>query len=219
MNPDENSLFDHDEPKAGTAAHANHGDDGAPPADDDGAMIDPPAPSDPAASHTEASEVGEPVSAPLVDREALLEGLIEPRPEGAPDLSAASLDELQAEWDRRQRTVAKLLREKDRLRARLVEIDREVAQLSPTPGAPSEAVAPPPVAVTYRKPLSDLTVAEAVARVFEIGEEFSPSDATERLLDGGFQTRASNFRQIVSQTLSREMRFKRVSHGRYQRTA
>jgi len=196
---------------ADAAPHAG-GDDAEPPPaapraqDAPGGADDAPAPGDPPpASGDDAT----------VDREALLAGLIEPPAPDAPDLSGATLDALVAELGRRERQVAKLLREKERLRARLAEIDREVAALSPAPADSG----PAPVAVTYRKPIADLTVAEALARVFEIGEEFSPSLAAERLLDAGFQSRASNFRQIVSQTLTRERRFKRLSRGVYQRTA
>lgn len=203
------------------SAVSHEGPDEQPPADDPetgdrGGLFEASTRPGPDDAQDDASDDA-PDDAPVqVDAQALLAGLVEPPPAGGPDLSGVPLQELVGELARRQRSATRLLKEQQRLRARLAEIDKELATL--VPSAPAES-APAPVATPYRKPIADLTLAEAMARLFEIGDEFSPSDAAERLLDAGFPTRAANFRQIVSQTLTRERRFRRVAHGVYQRTA
>lgn len=135
---------------------------------------------------------------------------------GLTDLATLTTEAIEAELEQRQKGLARLLREKARLRDRLAAIDRQVAQITGEDhGRPSLAPIPTP----FRAPLSSLTVAEALARLYEIGAEFSPREATERLLDAGYNSKAANFRVVVSQVLTRETRFKRISRGLYQRIA
>jgi hypothetical protein len=132
------------------------------------------------------------------------------------DLTTYSVEEIRAELASRQRSISKLGREKARLQARLRAIDRELAELS---GSATEQPAFAPLPSPVRLPLSDLPLAEAISKVFSIGDEFSPAVAEDRLLARGYSSRVANLRTSVTQVLSREMRFKRVARGLYLRTA
>jgi hypothetical protein len=133
-----------------------------------------------------------------------------------PEIASFSVDEIRAELASRQRSITKLEREKARLRARIRAIDAEVAELI---GTDSEAPAFVPLPTVVRLPLSDLPLGEAISKVFDIGDEFSPAVAEERLLARSYSSRVANLRTSITQVLSREMRFKRVARGVYLRTA
>lgn len=131
------------------------------------------------------------------------------------DLAAVPTAAIQAELDRRQAQAHELLAEKARLLSRVAQLDREIARLSEGEQTLTRQA---PLPSARRPELSDLGLPEALARVYAIGDEFSPAEAEQRLEQAGYSARASNLRVAVTQVLSRERRFKRLARGLYLRT-
>jgi hypothetical protein len=118
-------------------------------------------------------------------------------------LAALDTSALQRELKRRARrndaAVRRLQIKRDRLVARLREIEREITRL----GGKRRSY-----------PRNETTLAEALAKLLA-KTTMSMSKATVEVQKAGYRTSSPNFRNIVNQTLLKDKRFKRVGRGRY----
>lgn len=135
-------------------------------------------------------------------------------PEPRFDIEALATGDILQELEQRQKAIAKLEREKAKLRARIKQLDEQIRELSGAePEAPQLARLPTP----WQSDLNDMPLSEAIAKLYALGDEFSPADVETKLLDAGYARRTANLRTAVTQVLARELRFKRVSRGLYRR--
>ncbi len=65
--------------------------------------------------------------------------------------------------------------------------------------------------------LNTLGLGDALAHVLEPNVVVSPAEACERVRAEGYESSSKNLQIMVSNTLSKDFRFKRVGHGRYER--
>lgn len=118
-------------------------------------------------------------------------------------LSALSVVDLHREISRRQRHVSTLIRKRDRLAAKLKELDAHIAEAGGSAGG------------TRVRPSNSMTLLQAMQKSLK-GKTMSVTDLAETVKKDGYQTFAANFRVMVNQTLIKYPRiFKRVSRGQY----
>ncbi|HMN97271.1 MAG TPA: hypothetical protein PKC43_12500 [Phycisphaerales bacterium] len=147
-------------------------------------------------------------------------------------LQTLSIGELQAEISRRQRGATAIVKRRERLAAKLAEIDRHLVSLGIEPGsaAPrrgpgrprgSGAAARPAAAAVARRgkrgrrPKNGQSLVDALHKVMT-GKTLGVAEAAKAVLDEGYKTKSSNFRTVVNQTLLvNKDRFKKVERGRY----
>ena len=140
-------------------------------------------------------------------------------------LEQHSTEEIIAELQRRQGRIHEAHARRTRLLQQLAEVEMEILRLGGSiPGRSTQPVgAPAPASngggstAPGSVDLSGLTLPRAIAQVVRIGEVFSPKEATERLREAGYRTRAQHFNTAVTQALGRDNHFRRVGHGRYER--
>lgn len=122
-----------------------------------------------------------------------------------PQLGKASIEELQVEIRRRQRRVVSLEKKRETLRARLAEVEAEIASLGGPAGVTGGGRA---------RHKNDSNLADALAQVLA-QKTLSVTEAAEAVRKAGYRTTSPNFRTIVNQTLLKDKRFKRVARGQY----
>mgnify|MGYP001797748407 CR=1 FL=1 len=115
-----------------------------------------------------------------------------------------STAQLQAEINRRQSGVAKLVRKRDRLREQLAEVEAEIAEADPAAALPGG-----------KRHRNATSLVEVMREVLS-GTELNVTELAEEVQRAGYMTTSPNFRTIVNQTLIKYPKmFKRVSRGVY----
>lgn len=133
------------------------------------------------------------------------------RSNSSSSLSALSMVDLQAELRRRSKFVTGLERRRERLVARLTEIDAKIRELGGSPGGSSGSS----FAMGRRRPKNDANLVESLAKLLK-GKTMGVTEAADAVQNAGYQTSAANFRTIVNQTLIKHRNvFKKVSRGQY----
>lgn len=134
---------------------------------------------------------------------------------GSATLSRVSIEDLAAEMARRQRGVSKLRAQRERLVARVQEIDREIMALGGAVGGRVATAGGVTAAGRPRKrPQNEKNLADMMVDVLR-GKTMGVSELAEAVVAAGYQTTASSFRTIVNQTLLRDERFSKVERGQY----
>lgn len=131
------------------------------------------------------------------------------RGSGGGGLSSISVLDLKRELIKRQRTVGAIVKKRDRLVAKVRELDAAIAALGGRVlgGANGE--------ISVRKrPKNDSNLVEALGAVLK-DKTMSVTDVAEAVQKAGYQTSSPNFRTIVNQTLINSGKFKRVGRGQY----
>ncbi len=141
---------------------------------------------------------------------------------GAPELDGISTADIQRELDRRQGTLRSMLQQRAQLTEQLRELEQRIiamggADYLGTTHRRTPLAAPPPASSARTRDVSSLTLPEALAKVVGIGDVVAPREAAERVRAAGYRTTASNFAAVVTNTLAKEKRFRRVGRGRYER--
>lgn len=121
-------------------------------------------------------------------------------------LSDISVADLKRELSRRQRGVNSIVRKRERLVAKLRELDEQIAALGARYGAGGFSV--------RKRPKNDTNLVEALAGVLN-GKTMSVTEVTEAVQKAGYVTTSPSFRTIVNQTLINSGKFKRVARGQY----
>lgn len=131
------------------------------------------------------------------------------RGSGGGGLSSISVLDLKRELIKRQRTVGAIVKKRDRLVAKVRELDAAIADLGGRVlgGVNGE--------ISVRKrPKNDSNLVEALGAVLK-DKTMSVTDVAEAVQKAGYQTSSPNFRTIVNQTLINSGKFKRVGRGQY----
>jgi hypothetical protein len=138
------------------------------------------------------------------------------RPSTTRGLSGYSLDLLNAELRRRERTVRSLQRRHSNALAKAARLEDQIRDLGGDPYASGRRRGPgrPRGSGGGRRPRNEQSLVEALAGVLN-GKTMSVTDVAEAVQKAGYRTSAANFRTIVNQTLIKSDRFKRVGRGQY----
>ncbi|HNB59857.1 MAG TPA: hypothetical protein PK308_06055 [Phycisphaerales bacterium] len=120
---------------------------------------------------------------------------------GSGGLAGLSVVELQAELSRRQRAAGGLFRKRDRLLAKLREVEAQIDAMGASGGG-------------RRRPKNDMNLVEALSKALD-GKTMSVTEVAEAVQRQGYRTSSPSFRTIVNQTLINSGKFKRVSRGQY----
>lgn len=119
-------------------------------------------------------------------------------------LAGMSVGELQAELNRRQRGASKLSKKRDRLAAKLAEVDAQIRAMGGISGGGG----------ARGRARNTTSLVEALAKVLD-GKVMAVTDAADAVQKAGYQTTSASFRTIVNQTLINSNKFKRASRGMY----
>lgn len=127
-------------------------------------------------------------------------------------LSRLSAAELQRELERRSRSVRKLERQRDRLAAKLEDLEEKIrlmgGSLNGHAGRGRRAGG-----TGRTRPKNDMTLIEALTKVLT-GKTMRVVDAVEAVKKAGYKTNSNNFRTQVNIALTKGP-FKRVGRGQY----
>lgn len=123
-------------------------------------------------------------------------------------LSGMPLTELQGEIRRRERRVSGLIAKRERLVARIEELDREIISNGGNVSARGGRVS------LRRRPRNDSNLADALVDVLK-NAELSVTEVAQAVQDAGYVTTSPNFRTIVNQTLLKDPRIKKLRRGIY----
>jgi hypothetical protein len=123
---------------------------------------------------------------------------------------------LLAEVKRRRRLVPRIRRERNRLIARLEALDQQLAAIDGLrrgPGRPpkNDAVSAP----RRRRARNKVSLADALAGVIKTDSPMSISEIMSAVQKRGYKTKSRQFRNIVTQRLAADKRFKRAGRGQY----
>jgi hypothetical protein len=133
-------------------------------------------------------------------------------------LAGVSVEDLLAELQKRQRRLPRLQKRRARLAAALERLDREIASLSGS-ARPGKVRRSLPGKIKVRRTpraKNKASLADALASVMkESGGPLTVKEAAEAVKKAGYKSNAANFRAIVTQTLTKDKRFKRVARGKY----
>lgn len=140
-------------------------------------------------------------------------------------LKSASLADLQAEFERRSRSVEKLAAKRESLLRELDEVDRQIRENGAIPGGPRRGPGRPPKvggiratarrAGVRRRPRNKVNLVDALHKVLR-GQTMSVTDVAQAVQKAGYRTTSENFRTIVNQALiSNSDKFKKVARGQY----
>jgi hypothetical protein len=128
-------------------------------------------------------------------------------------VQALSTAELHREIRRRERTASRQLRrlqrQRDKIAARLSEIDAEITRAGGRVRVGRRGGAP-----GRRRPRNKTNLVEALAGVLK-NATMGVTQVMEAVQRAGYRTNSPNFRTIVNQALLNKGRFKRVSRGKY----
>ena len=64
-----------------------------------------------------------------------------------------------------------------------------------------------------------MTLGDALAHSMDIRAQVSPAEASQLVVANGYKTTSKHFNMMVSNTLAKDPRFKRVSRGQYERVS
>ena len=128
------------------------------------------------------------------------------------DLKSVSTDDLNREIERRTSEVAKLCRKRDQLLEELTTLDERLRQSGGGAVNPRQSS-------FGRRAKNTMTLGDALAESMEIRAQVSPAEAADLVIANGYQTVSRHFNMMVSNTLAKDSRFRRVSRGQYERVS
>jgi hypothetical protein len=126
------------------------------------------------------------------------------------NLKSIPTAELNRELERRELSAEALLRKRDKLLKELEKIDSELDVSGG--GDKSSALRP-----KRSRARNDMSLGDALAQSMEVRAVISPAEASQLVKANGYKTTSKNFNMMVSNTLAKDLRFKRVSRGQYER--
>ncbi|TVQ62074.1 MAG: hypothetical protein EA378_06315 [Phycisphaerales bacterium] len=127
-----------------------------------------------------------------------------------PSAGLAGIDtaELAAELRRREASLGKIERKREKLLAQLEEVEAELAEAGALLGAAGG------VPSGRKRHRNDSSLEDALVDLLN-NTVMSVTDATEAVQRAGYRTTSPNFRTIVNQTLIKSNKFKKVARGQY----
>ena len=138
-------------------------------------------------------------------------------------LKSVSTAELRRELARREKGANRLAKRRDALARKLESLEAELADLGSAGG--KRRGRPPGRAATGRKggrggrkrARNSVPLPEVIAKVVKVGSTVAPAEVSAKVRKAGYKSTAAHFGMMVSNALSKDERFKRVSRGQYQR--
>jgi len=143
-------------------------------------------------------------------------------------LQEMSIRELKAELKKRRTALPKLRKQRAKLLVRLRKINAQIAAIEGTAPArgPKKKAAKKAAkkvrakrakkkVVRRRRVKGQPSLIDTLVSVLKPNKSLSVADATKAVLAAGYKTKSKIFRTIVSQTLSKDKRFKNVKRGVY----
>ena len=127
-------------------------------------------------------------------------------------LKTLTTADLEAELKRRKRGDAKLEKRRAKLLAELEIVERELAFLGGKSTRRGRVARSP-----RTRARNEVSLPDAIAMAMEVRAVVSPKEAAELVLKNGFKTTSKNFGMMVSNALSKDVRFKRIGRGQYER--
>jgi hypothetical protein len=124
---------------------------------------------------------------------------------GKGKLVELSVLDLRRELVRRQRSVDSLARRRERLIAKVADIDAQIIEHG---GSPRGGLA------LRKRPKNEMNLVQALSKVLD-GKTMSVTEVAEAVQEAGYKTTSPSFRTIVNQTLINSGKFKRVERGQY----
>jgi hypothetical protein len=123
------------------------------------------------------------------------------------NLKRISTADLNRELERRELDARALLKKREKLLMELSKIEADLADR----GAAGE------LGVPRKRAKNDVSLGDALAQAMEVRAVVSPAEASQLVKANGYKTTSKNFNMMVSNTLAKDRRFKRVSRGQYER--
>jgi hypothetical protein len=128
------------------------------------------------------------------------------------DLKSVSTDDLNREIKRRTSEAAKLYQKRDQMLEELAALDERLNQSGGDTANPRRS--------SFGRRLKNaMTLGDALAESMEIRAQVSPAEAADLVIANGYQTVSRHFNMMVSNTLAKDSRFRRVSRGQYERVS
>ena len=135
-------------------------------------------------------------------------------------LGSVSTAELRRELVRREKGARRLAARRAVVARKLAALDSELLALGRSagplrraPGRPRKLGRP----AGRRRARNAVSLPDAIARVVKVGGKVSPADVAGRVRKSGYRSTAAHFGMMVSNALSKDARFRRVSRGLYER--
>ncbi|MBM3984861.1 MAG: hypothetical protein FJ296_04100 [Planctomycetes bacterium] len=144
-------------------------------------------------------------------------------------LKSVSTAALRRELARREKGATRLQARRDKLAKKLSALENELESLGLPAGggrrgrkpgrrAGSGRKAGPGRGAGRRKRARNATsLPETICKVVKVGATVSPADVASAVRKTGYKSTAAHFGMMVSNSLSKDARFKRLSRGKYQR--
>ena len=136
-------------------------------------------------------------------------------------LKSVSTAELRRELARREKGARRLSARRDKLAGQLARLESELADLGLSAARPGRRAGRPPKAGRRggrRRARNTVSLPDAIAKVVKVGATVSPADVASRVRKSGYKSTSAHFGMMVSNALSKDSRFKRLSRGQYSRT-
>lgn len=133
------------------------------------------------------------------------------RSKGVGSLAKMSVSQLQAELNRRARSTRGLHKRREKLLAKLSELDQQILAAGGSLNGGGVGRGGP----GRRRAQNSMSLVEALAKVLK-GKTMSVTEAAAAAQKAGYVTTAENFRTIVNQALIKHTdKFKKVERGQY----
>ncbi len=135
------------------------------------------------------------------------------------DLKNLTVADLHKELARRERGAAKLQTKRARLAAEIAELDKELNALGVAPGKPVAATGGSRggTATPRTRAKNEMSLPDAIADAMEVRSQITPKEAADLVKANGYKTNSKTFGVQVANALSKDVRFKRVERGVYER--
>jgi hypothetical protein len=129
------------------------------------------------------------------------------------NLQSISTEELNRELERREVNAIKLTKKRDMLLRELDSIEQQLAGSGVGGGVNTRRSS------MGRRPKNVMTLGDALAQSMDVRAHVSPAEASQLVIANGYKTTSKHFNMMVSNTLAKDPRFKRVSRGQYERVS
>jgi len=128
------------------------------------------------------------------------------------NLKSVPTAELNRELKRRAGGYKALLKKREKL---LKELERIETELGTTGSVARRSELRPGRSRAH----NDMSLGDALAQSMELRAVVSPAEASQLVQANGYRTTSRNFNMMVSNTLAKDSRFKRIARGQYERIA
>jgi hypothetical protein len=144
-------------------------------------------------------------------------------------LKSVTTAELRRELARREKGATRLQARRDKLAKKLASLEAELSSLGLSSGGGRPGRKPGRRAGAARKAgprrgagrrkraRNSVSLPETICKVVKVGATVSPAEVAASVRKTGYKSTAAHFGMMVSNALSKDARFKRLSRGQYQR--